>query len=134
MVSWAGEAAWHIRRQTSEVLPFRLEGEDLAGTAVFLNSPHSGDLFPEPFLERSQLSRAPLSAGHRICLLMRCSGRWWGAGLPMMSAPFPRSFLDLNREPLELDPRLIAGPLPIDANTRSLRVAGGLGNDPARYR
>ncbi|HEV2000928.1 MAG TPA: N-formylglutamate amidohydrolase, partial [Xanthobacteraceae bacterium] len=42
-------------------------------------------------------------------------------------AHFPRAFLDVNREPYELDPRMFDGRLPAFANTRSLRVAGGLG-------
>src|SRR5437868_15210425 len=40
---------------------------------------------------------------------------------------FPRSYVDVNREPYELDPRMFDGRLPSFANTRSMRVAGGLG-------
>jgi N-formylglutamate amidohydrolase len=47
-----------------------------------------------------------------------------------MAARFPRAFLDLNREPYELDPRMFDGRLPPFANTRSMRVAGGLGTIP----
>ena len=43
---------------------------------------------------------------------------------------FPRAYLDLNREPYELDPRMFDGRLPPFANTRSMRVAGGLGTIP----
>ena len=46
----------------------------------------------------------------------RCSG-------PGSRAPI----LDVNREPYELDPRMFEGRLPAFANTRSVRVAGGLG-------
>ena len=35
-----------------------------------------------------------------------------------------------NREPYELDPRMFSGRLPSFANTRSMRVAGGLGTIP----
>jgi N-formylglutamate deformylase len=35
--------------------------------------------------------------------------------------------VDVNREPYELDPRMFDGRLPSFANTRSMRVAGGLG-------
>ena len=45
----------------------------------------------------------------------------------MMRAHFPRGYLDVNREPYELDPRMFDGRLPSFANTRSMRVAGGLG-------
>src|SRR6266702_3214876 len=43
---------------------------------------------------------------------------------------FPRSYVDVNREPYELDPRMFTGRLPSFANTRSMRVAGGLGTIP----
>ena len=50
-----------------------------------------------------------------------------GHGYPLMRAHFPRCFVDVNREPYELDPRMFDGRLPSFANTRSMRVAGGLG-------
>ncbi len=50
-----------------------------------------------------------------------------GRGYPLMRAHFPRCFVDVNREPYELDPRMFEGRLPSFANTRSMRVAGGLG-------
>ena len=48
-------------------------------------------------------------------------------GAPLIAARFPRAYLDLNREPYELDPELVHDPLPAHANTQSIRVAGGLG-------
>lgn len=48
-------------------------------------------------------------------------------GVPMIAARFPRAFLDVNREPYELDPDLFLEPLPDYANTKSMRVLGGLG-------
>ena len=45
-------------------------------------------------------------------------------GAPLIRARFPRAYLDLNREPYELDPRMFEGRLPAFANTRSVRVAG----------
>ena len=47
-----------------------------------------------------------------------------------MRVNFPRSYVDVNREPYELDPRMFTGRLPSFANTRSMRVAGGLGTIP----
>jgi N-formylglutamate amidohydrolase len=44
-----------------------------------------------------------------------------------LRAHFPRAFLDVNREPYELDPRMFDGRLPSFINARSMRVAGGLG-------
>ncbi len=48
-------------------------------------------------------------------------------GAPLLKANFPRAWLDVNREPYELDPKMFAGRLPTYANVRSVRVAGGLG-------
>src|SRR2546428_6759351 len=50
-----------------------------------------------------------------------------GQGFPTVRVNFPRSYVDVNREPYELDPRMFDGRLPSFANTRSMRVAGGLG-------
>ena len=48
-------------------------------------------------------------------------------GAPLISARFPRAYLDLNREPYEIDPELVEDDVPAHANTQSVRVAGGLG-------
>jgi N-formylglutamate deformylase len=48
-------------------------------------------------------------------------------GHALFKAHFPRAYVDVNREPYELDPRMFDGRLPSFANTRSMRVAGGLG-------
>jgi N-formylglutamate amidohydrolase len=94
-----------------------------------LNSPHSGDAFPPEFLARAQLPRETMRRASDL-YVDRLVEPLAEAGATIMRAHLPRSFVDLNREPLELDPRLIAGPLPVEANTRSLRVAGGLGTVP----
>lgn len=113
--------------ETAEVFTI-LHPEGEANRFV-INSPHSGDHFPEAFLARAQLSREALRRASDLYIdrLVRPALE---AGATVMQAMLPRSYLDLNREPFELDPRLIAGPLPMEANTRSLRVAGGLGTVP----
>lgn len=108
---------------------FVIENPDAVDSPVFFNSPHSGDSFPEAFLARSQLSPAQLRRASDL-FVDDLVAPLVQAGLPLMRAMLPRSYIDLNREPLELDPRLIEGVLPVDANTRSLRVAGGLGTLP----
>jgi N-formylglutamate amidohydrolase len=51
-------------------------------------------------------------------------------GAPLLVAHFPRAYLDVNREPYELDPKMFAERLPSYANIASTRVAGGLGTVP----
>ena len=50
--------------------------------------------------------------------------------MPLLAARFPRSFVDANREPYELDPGMFEGPLPRPLNHRTTRVAAGLGMIP----
>ena len=93
---------------------------------LLFNSPHSGRVYPRSFLEESRLDALTLrrSEDAFVDLLL---AEVAASGTAMMSAHFPRAYLDVNREPYELDPRMFEGRLPNYANTRSLRVAGGLG-------
>jgi N-formylglutamate amidohydrolase len=97
----------------------------LAGPVV-CNSPHSGSLYPASFIGQSRLDLLTLRKSEDTFVdeLFADSVNY---GVPLMRAHFPRAFLDVNREPYELDPRMFDGRLPAFANTRSLRVAGGLG-------
>lgn len=102
-----------------------LAPEEPAGPFVF-NSPHSGRIYPRTFVEQARLDfdtlrRSEDSFVDELFLDVVADG------MPLMRALFPRAFLDLNREPYELDPRMFDGRLPAFANTRSIRVSGGLG-------
>ena len=46
-------------------------------------------------------------------------------GAPLIAANFPRAYIDVNREPWGLHPRMFIEPVPSFANIRSARVAGG---------
>jgi N-formylglutamate amidohydrolase len=96
--------------------------------AVF-NSPHSGRRYDARFLEQSRLSLHQLRRSED-CFIDELFSGCLELGAPMLRAHVPRSFIDLNREPYELDPRLFADPLPAYANAASPRVAGGLGTIP----
>jgi len=106
--------------------PFEiLEPAEWRGPIVF-NSPHSGRVYPQAFLASARLDLATLRRSEDSFvddLIVGVVGR----GHPVMRAHFPRCFVDVNREPYELDPRMFDGRLPSFANTRSMRVAGGLG-------
>lgn len=96
--------------------------------AIF-NSPHSGRHYDPAFLSQSRLSPAALRKSEDCYIdevFMGCLDH----GAPLLRAHAPRSYIDLNREPYELDPRMFNGPLPGYANTTSPRVAGGLGTIP----
>ena len=93
---------------------------------LLFNSPHSGRVYPHEFLLASRLDLATLRRSEDSFvddLIAGIAAR----GHPIMKAHFPRCYVDVNREPYELDPRMFDGRLPSFANTRSMRVAGGLG-------
>lgn len=106
--------------------PFEiLEPETLAAPLV-LSSPHSGSSYPQRFLASARLEPSMLRRSEDA-LVDRLFAAAVDFGVPMIRARFPRAYLDVNREPYELDPRMFEGRLPAYANTRSIRVAGGLG-------
>lgn len=106
--------------------PFEIVQPDRLAGPLMYNSPHSGAVFPPSFLAQSQLDVPELRQSSDLFVddLILDSVR---LGVPVMRAHFPRSFLDVNREPYELDPRMFEGDLPVGANTRSLRVSSGYG-------
>jgi N-formylglutamate amidohydrolase len=96
---------------------------------LIFSSPHSGSTYPERFLAASRLDSLTLRRSEDAFvdeLFLPCVA----LGAPLLRAKFPRAYLDVNREPYELDPKVFEGSLPGYANTRSLRVAVGLGTIP----
>ena len=102
-----------------------IEPDRWCGPVVF-NSPHSGSVYPRAFLTSARLDHATLRRSEDSFVDELIAGVVT-RGYPMMRAHFPRCYVDVNREPYELDPRMFDGRLPSFANTRSMRVAGGLG-------
>src|ERR1700728_2370569 len=106
--------------------PFEaIEPAECRGPLLF-NSPHSGRIYPRGFLLASRLDLATLRRSED-CFVGELIEGVVGRGHPVVRAHFPRCYVDVNREPYELDPRMFDGRLPSFANTRSMRVAGGLG-------
>lgn len=90
------------------------------------SSPHSGRYYPDNFVSGSNLDPVTLRRSED-CFVEELFEGVVPLGAPLLQARFPRAYLDANREPYELDPTMFAEPLPPHVNTRSLRVAGGLG-------
>jgi len=93
---------------------------------LVFNSPHSGRAYAADFLASSRLDEWAIRRSEDSYVdelfLPAVS-----LGAPLMRANFPRAWLDVNREPYELDPKMFSGSLPHYVNVRSVRVAGGLG-------
>lgn len=106
--------------------PFALQRPERLGVPFIFNSPHSGRVYPKAFLAASRLDATTLRKSED-CFVEELFAAAPDHGAPLMHAHFPRAYLDLNREPYELDPALIDGAIPGYANTQSVRVVGGLG-------
>ena len=109
--------------------PFEIAEPATWRSPIIFNSPHSGSNYPEQFLAASRIDLASLRRSEDSFMDELIAGLV-DAGFPVVRVNFPRSYVDVNREPYELDPRMFTGRLPSFANTRSMRVAGGLGTIP----
>jgi N-formylglutamate amidohydrolase len=135
--NWQGDASqtWAtsgmLLRERQSILgeltpPFYVHMPDVLSTPYIFCSPHSGAVYPRAFLEASRLDAHNLRKSEDVLVDQLFTGAA-GLGAPLIAARFPRAYLDVNREPFELDPELFPQPLPAFANTQSMRVAGGLG-------
>jgi N-formylglutamate deformylase len=106
-----------IRRPERQRVPF-----------VFA-SPHSGRLYPESFVARSRLDPLCLRRSEDAHVDALFAGTV-ALGAPMISARFPRAFLDANRAPGELDSTMFDGPLHLEVDGPNARVNAGLGVIP----
>ncbi len=93
---------------------------------LVFDSPHSGRIYPSTFLAASRLDPLTLRRSEDA-FVEELFAFVTDLGAPLLHAHFPRAYLDLNREPYELDPILFRDGLPHYANTQSVRVIGGLG-------
>jgi len=112
--SAAGDSALDVRQPPARAVP------------LVLTSPHSGADYPSDFLAASRLDPLTLrrSEDSFVDALFAAAPL---LGAPLLAARFPRAYLDVNREPWELDPTMFLDTLPSFVNARSPRVRMGLG-------
>jgi N-formylglutamate amidohydrolase len=106
-----------VRRPLRQTLP------------VVVSSPHSGRDYDCAFLGLSRLDALAIRRSEDA-FVDEIVARAPQLGAPLVAARFPRAWLDVNREPYELDPAMFDGPLPAWVNSRSPRVKAGLGTVP----
>lgn len=113
----------------SGVAPFEIRCAAEQRVPYVFNSPHSGRVYPQRLMAMSRLDAHQIRRSED-CFVDELFAGCVPLGAPMLCAHFPRAYLDVNREAWELDPRMFADALPPFVNTRSTRVAGGLGTIP----
>ncbi|MGJ4948895.1 N-formylglutamate amidohydrolase [Bradyrhizobium sp. HKCCYLS20291] len=112
-----------------ELPPFEIMEPAEWRAPIIFNSPHSGSVYPDDFLRASRID-LPTLRRSEDSFMDELIADLLTRGFPTVRVNFPRCYVDVNREPYELDPRMFTGRLPSFANTRSMRVAGGLGTIP----
>ena len=104
----AGESAppaCEVRLPHEQTVPF-----------VF-NSPHSGRYYPTDFLAATSLDKHEIRRSEDL-LVDQLFAPVVRLGAPLISAVYPRAYLDVNREPYELDPKMFDG-----IEWQSMRIA-----------
>ncbi len=106
--------------------PFSISAPARQRVPFVFNSPHSGRVYPPSFLADSKLD-ADQIRGSEDFYVEALFEDVVAIGAPLMQAHFPRAFVDVNREPYELDQKLFDEKIPPFSNRHSVRVACGLG-------
>ena len=107
--------------------PYELRRPAVAASPVVFASPHSGRLYPHDMMSASSLDSAAIrrSEDAFVDALIEDAPR---IGVTVLSARYARAYVDVNREPYELDPAMFSDELPSFAQARTARVAAGLGS------
>jgi N-formylglutamate amidohydrolase len=115
-----------IQLRPPETAVFDLHEPVARTLPLVLASPHSGSEYPADLLAASRLDPLALrrSEDSFVDELFAAAA---GLGAPLISARFPRAYVDVNREAYELDPAMFSDALPGFVNAGSPRVRMGLG-------
>lgn len=113
----AGRAAFTLQRAGTEGAP---------PTPLVFASPHSGRCYPEDMMSAAALDALSIRRSEDA-LVDDLIADAPSLGVATIAANYARAYIDLNREPFELDPAMFADELPAFARSRTARVAAGLG-------
>ena len=111
--------------------PFELRrGERLSGhgpSALVFASPHSGRHYPTDMGASARLGEKAIRSSEDALVdqLIQAAPRH---GCTVLAARYARAYVDVNREPYELDAAMFEDDLPEFARARTARVAAGLGS------
>ena len=112
------ELAFELRRAAPEGA--------LPPTALVFASPHSGRFYPEDMMSAAALDALAIRRSEDA-LVDDLIAQAPALGAAVIAARYARAYIDVNREPFELDPAMFADELPDFARARTARVAAGLG-------
>ena len=106
-------------------------GPERPVSPVILSVPHAGRDYPAELLKAARVPRGVLETLEDR-LVDRLVWQATAAGAVAYVARSPRAEIDLNRDEREIDPNLLAPPLPAGSIVASVRSRGGIGLIPSR--
>ncbi|MFT4955103.1 MAG: N-formylglutamate amidohydrolase [Brevundimonas sp.] len=106
------------------VPPDALDAARTVVSPLVFASPHSGDVYPADLGAREDLPELSLRSAEDA-LVDRLAAPQPDLGIPLIAARLGRAYVDLNRDPEELDPAVVEG-----ADAATARVAAGFGVIP----
>ena len=106
------------------VPPDALDAARTVVSPLVFASPHSGDVYPADLGAREDLPELSLRSAEDA-LVDRLAAAQPDLGIPLIAARLGRAYVDLNRDPEELDPAVVEG-----ADAATARVAAGFGVIP----
>jgi N-formylglutamate amidohydrolase len=122
--------AWEpitAREDVAEAFQITTPPRETPATALVFASPHSGRIYPPGLMAASCLDAETIRQSedaHVDDLISSAPAH----GATVIAARLARAWIDVNREPWELDPAMFEDELPSYAQGRTARVAAGLGS------
>jgi N-formylglutamate amidohydrolase len=107
--------------------PFDIARPAVLSTPLVFASPHSGRLYPEAMMQAAVLDADAIRRSEDAFVDTLVTGAA-AFGIPVIAARYARAYIDVNREPYELDQAMFEDKLPAYANAKSARVLAGLGS------
>jgi len=101
-------------------------GPGVAATPLIFASPHSGRIYPPEMLAAVAVGEA-LVRRSEDAFVDELIAAAPSLGASVITAGYGRAYIDLNRDPWELDPAMFEDELPPHVQGRTARVAAGLG-------
>ncbi len=106
---------------------FTVREPQCEATALVFASPHSGRLYPEDLMAASALGPQAIRRSEDA-FVDGLIDEAPAAGVTVLAARFARAYVDVNREPWELDPKMFVDELPPYARGQTARISAGLGS------
>ncbi len=106
---------------------FEIARPTTLSTPLVFASPHSGRLYPEAMMQAAVLDADAIRRSEDALVDTLVTGAA-AFGIPVITAGYARAYIDVNREPYELDQTMFEDKLPAYATAKSARVLAGLGS------